>query len=122
MLGCTSMEWFYDKEIQIYIYDDDIKDKHGINREGYALFKTDDPIMADVQPYSTEKAKKDYGYDIECTRRMFCDIIPEITEDCIIKYNNQFYEVAKIPWDDDYFEILLNETKDVNIIESGDEQ
>lgn len=114
------MSHYYNKEIKIYLYNDDTTDDSGANIQGYVLFKTDEPIMADVQPYSTEKAKKDYGYDIECTRRMFCDIIPQITEDCIINYNNQFYEVKKIPWDDEYFEILLLETYDVTIIESGD--
>ena len=49
---------------------------------------------------------------------MFCDIIPEITEDCIIKYNNKFYEIKEIPWDDDgFYEILLNEINGVNILE-----
>lgn len=110
---------YYDKEIQIYIYNDDAKDEHGINRPGYNLFKTDAPIMVDMQPYNTEKAKKDYGYDVECTRRMFCDIIPQITEECIIKYNNEFYKVVKVPWDDDYFEILLNKTNNVTIVESS---
>lgn len=106
---------FYDKEIEIYIYGNH-EDNHGITRPGYKLLVINEPIMADVQSYSTEKARKDYGYDIKCSRRMFCDIIPEITEDCRIKYNNKFYEVAKIPWDDDYLEVLLNETKDVKVI------
>lgn len=110
---------FYNKEIEIYIYGD-YEDGHGITRTGYKLLVTDEPIMADVQPYSTEKAKKDYGYNFKCTKRMFCDIIPQITEDCRVKYNNQFYEVAKIPWDDEYFEILILETKDVVIIESSE--
>ena len=114
------MGWFYNKEIQIYIYGDH-EDENGINRTGYKLLVIDEPIMVDVQPYSKEKAKKDYGYDIECTRRMFCDIINEITEDCIIKYNDKFYEIAGIPWDDDYFEVLLKETKDVTIIENEDD-
>ncbi|AGF56459.1 hypothetical protein B0P06_005272 [Clostridium saccharoperbutylacetonicum] len=108
---------FYNKEIQIYIYGDK-KDDHGITRTGYSPLATDEPIMVDMQPYSTEKAKKDYGYDIECTRKMFCDIIPQITEDCRIKYNEKFYKITAIPWDDDYLEALLNETKDVEVIEN----
>jgi hypothetical protein len=105
---------FYNKEIQIYSYGDH-DDEHGISREGYTLVVTTDPIMVDVQPYSSEKAKKDYGYDIETTKRMFCDVIAEITESSIIKYNNQFYKVQKIPWDDEYMDIMLLETKDVTI-------
>ncbi len=106
---------FYNKEIQIYLYTD-AKDADGINRVGYTLYKTDEPIMVDIQPYSTEKAKKDYGYEVECVRRMFCDIIPQITENCRIKYLDKFYEVKKIPWDDGYFEILLNEVHNVVIL------
>ena len=114
------MDFFYDKEINIYVYKS-YTDKHSIDREGYKKIN-DEPIMVDMQPYSSEKAKKDYGYNIECTRRMFCDIIPEITEDCIIEFNNKFYEIKEIPWDDEYYQILLNETKDVNILEVEDNE
>ena len=97
---------FYNKEINIYAYKS-YTDMCGIDREGYSKIN-DEPIMVDVQPYNSEKAKKNYGYNIECTRRMFCDIIPEIAEDCIIEF---------IPWDDEYYEIMLNETKAVKILE-----
>lgn len=108
---------FYDKEINIYVYCE-CEDNNGIDREGYKKIEFEDPIMVDIQPYSSEKAERDYGYKIECSRRMFCDIIPEITEDCIIEYSNKFYEIKEIPWDDDgFYEILLNETKDINILE-----
>ena len=109
------MDFFYNKEINIYVYKSN-EDEHGIDREGYSKIN-DEPIMVDMQPYSSEKAKKDYGYNIECSRRMFCDITPEIAEDFIIEFNNEFYEIKEIPWDDEYYEILLNETKDVNILE-----
>lgn len=114
------MDFFYDKEINIYVYKN-YTDEHGIDREGYKKIN-DEPIMVDMQPYSSEKAKKDYGYNIECTRRMFCDIIPEITEDCIIEFNNKFYEIKEIPWDDGFYEILLNEIKNVNILEVEDNE
>lgn len=107
---------FYNKEINIYAHCS-YKDEHKINRDGYKKIDFDKPIMVDMQPYSSEKAKKDYGYNIECTRRMFCDIIPEITEDCRIEYKNKFYKIQEIPWDDEYYEILLDVTKNVNVIE-----
>ncbi len=108
---------YYNKEINIYAYSS-VKDEHGIDREGYKKIEFKEPIMVDMQPYNSEKAKKDYGYNIECSRRLFCDIIPEITEDCIIEYKNKFYEVKEIPWDDDgFYEILLNEIKEINILE-----
>lgn len=105
---------YYSKEINIYAYRE-YEDEHGFDREGYSKIN-DEPIMVDMQPYSSEKAKKDYGYNIECSRRMFCDIIPEITEECLIEYNGKFYKIEKIPWDDEYIEALLKQTKDYKII------
>lgn len=107
---------FYDKEIKIYIYGT-YDDEHGISRTGYKLLETDESIMVDIQPYSSEKAKKDYGYNIVTTKRMFCDVIAEIAESSIIQYNNKFYKVQKIPWDDGYMDVMLIETKDVTINE-----
>ena len=106
---------YYNKEIYIYKYNS-YEDEYGIDREGYSKIN-DEPIMVDMQPYSSEKAKKDYGYNIECSRRMFCDIIPEITEECLIEYSGHFYKIEKIPWDDEYIEALLKQTKDYKIID-----
>jgi len=109
---------FYNKEINIYVYDS-YEDNRGIDREGYKKINSE-PRMVDMQPYNAEKAKKDYGYNIECTRRMFCDIISEITEDCIVEHNGKFYRIQEIPWDDEYYEILLDEVKDkIQVITNG---
>lgn len=109
------MQWFYDKEIFIYKYGEN-DDENGVAREGYTKVITPEPIMTDIQPYSSEKAKKDYGYDIETTDIMFCDVIPEIQEDAIIKYNNKKYSVQKILTWNDYLDVLLLETE-VNLNE-----
>lgn len=109
------MDFFYDKEINIYAYSE-YEDEHGFDREGYIKIEFEEPLMVDIQPYSSEKAKKDFGYNIECSRRMFSDIIPEITEECLIEYNGKFYKIEKIPWDDEYIEALLKQTKDYKII------
>ena len=105
---------FYDKEISIYTYGD-IDDDYGISREGYSLLITEEPVLVDVQPYSSEKAKKDYGYDIKTTKRMFCDIMTDVTESAVIKYRNQFFNIQKIIEWDDYLDVMLLETKDVTI-------
>lgn len=104
---------FYNKEIFIYVYGE-TEDAHGVAREGYTKVITTEPILVDVQPYSSEKAKKDYGYDIETTKRIFCDIIPEITESAIIKYKSQYYSIQKVNEWDDYLDVMLLETE-VNI-------
>jgi len=110
---------YYNKEIQIYIYGNHA-DVNGITRTGFKLLETNEPVMVDIQPYSSEKAKKDYGYNIETTKRMFCDVIAKITESSVIKYKNQFYKVQKIPWDDEYMDIMLLEKKEITIIEGVD--
>ena len=48
---------FYNKEINIYVYKS-YTDEHGIDREGYSKVN-EEPIMVDIQPYNSEKAKKD---------------------------------------------------------------
>ena len=112
------MGWFYNKEIQIYTYGSK-EDEHGISRTGYSQLVTQEPIMVDVQPYSSEQAKKDYGYDIKTTKRVFMDIMPELTESAVIKYKQQFYDIQKIVEWDDYLDVMLLEKKDVKIIETG---
>lgn len=107
---------FYNKEIQIYTYGS-ADDEHGITRTGYSLLTTQEPIMVDVQPYSSEQAKKEYGYDIKTTKRIFMDIMPELTESAVIKYREQFYDVQKIVEWDDYLDVMLLEKKEITVIE-----
>jgi hypothetical protein len=106
-MGC-----FYNKEIEIYIYCD-IEYEHGVSRKGYNLLPTTEPTLVDIQPYSSEKAKKEYGYNIKTTKRMFCDIIPEITESAVIKYQEQYYGVQKVVGWDDYLDVMLLERYDI---------
>jgi hypothetical protein len=107
---------FYNKEIQIYIYGSH-DDEHGISRTGFKLSTTDEPIMVDIQPYSSEKAKKEYGYDIKTTKRMFCDISLKIVESSVIKYRNQFFSIQAIVEWDDYLDVMLLEKKEITVIE-----
>ena len=110
---------FYNKEIQIYLYGDKADD-HGITRTGYSLLKTEEPIMVDVQPYSSEQAKKDYGYDIKTTKRIFMDIMQELTESGVLKYRDQYYDIQKIIEWDDYLDVMLLEKKEITVIEDVD--
>lgn len=107
---------FYNKEIQIYTYGSK-DDEHGITRTGYSLMVTEEPIMVDIQPYSSAQAKKDYGYDIKTTKRIFMDIMLKLTESAVIKYREQFYDVQKIVEWDDYLDVMLLEKKEINVIE-----
>jgi hypothetical protein len=110
----VNMDSFYNKEIKIYTYYE-YKDDRKINKTGYTL--ATEPILVDIQPYSSQKSLKDYGYDIETTKRMFCDIIDYISEENIIKYRNQYYKIQKIIEWDDYYSVLLLETEIENVHE-----
>lgn len=106
------MDWFYNKKISIYEYTKKI-DENGIVRSGvYELALLD--IPCDVQPYSAEKLKRDYGYDLEVSKRVFCDIYPEILESSVVLYRNQTYKIQKIIEWDDFYELMLIE-KDYKI-------
>ena len=70
--------------------------------------ETSKEIMADVQPYSRELMLKKYGYDIEVSKLMFCNVDLEIKEGSIIIFNSKDYEVKKIPWDAGHMEVILN--------------
>lgn len=96
--------WFYNKKIDIYEYKPYV-DEHHVKREKYEKMQT---IDTDIQPYSKDKVQKEYGYDIECTNRMFCDIDEDIKENMVVLYNGDTYRVKKIIKWDDYFDIILN--------------
>lgn len=97
---------FYDKEIKLYKKGTSTKNNIGQIIEGQLQFIKN--IMVDIQPYSTEEAKKDYGYTIECTKRMFCDLEDININSNIIKYKNKDYDIVKIIEWDDYLEVILN--------------
>lgn len=72
-----------------------------------------DNISCDMQPYSTEKLKKDYGYDIEVTKRVFMDLDNSIVDlietqhkTLYLKGNNTTYEIRKIVGWDSYMEVM----------------
>lgn len=108
-------DFFYDKEISVYTYGSE-KDTNGVNRKKWIkeVFE-DQPLLVDLQPYSYEKAKKDYGYAVECTKRIFMDILDTVTENSAIKYNNKYYKVQQLIYWDDYMVVLCLERDDIVI-------
>lgn len=109
------MNCFYDKEIEIYTYSS-VKDENGTNRKEWIKANTDpDPLLVDVQPYNMTLANRDYGYQLECTKRIFMDSIPDLTESAVIKYNSQFYKIQKIiDWDTDV-DVICLERDDIKV-------
>lgn len=99
---------FYTKDISIYNMTEYV-DINGITRQDkYSFIKN---LKVDVQPYSSEKLKVDYGYDFEVTKRVFCDVDIDIAESTIIKYKNTCYDIQKIIEWDDYIELMLVESE-----------
>lgn len=97
---------FYDKEIELWKKGTSTKNSIGqMINEPPVFIKN---IMVDIQPFSTEEVKKEYGFDIECTNRMFCDLEDININTSIIKYKNKDYEVTKVIEWDEYLEVMLN--------------
>lgn len=65
-------------------------------------------LYTDIQPFSRELLLKKYGYDIEVTKLMLCDVDDDIKEGSIVVFKGKDYEVKKIPWDDGHYEVVLN--------------
>lgn len=105
---------FYNKEIKVYELQP-FENEWGVTVEDqYVLIKA---LMVDIQPYSQEKLKKEYGYDLQSTKRMFCDLDIDITESSLITYRGKPFNVVKIIEWDDYLDISLDDAVGVDLNE-----
>lgn len=73
-----------------------------------------DNISCDMQPYSTERLQKDYGFNIEVTKRVFMGIDKNIVDlieiqhkTLYLKDGNTTYEIRKIIAWDNYMEVMI---------------
>ena len=99
-------EWYYDKQIEVMTQADGTLDDDGIYHNGVeTVVKT---IDCDIQPYTKEQAYKDYGFVIECTKRVFCDNDTVLELGGIVRYNNELYAIKRLINWDDYCDIMLN--------------
>lgn len=104
------MDWFYDKVIDIYEYNDDITDEYGVSCDGWAIKKTG--VWCDIQPTGIEKIKATYGYDIEANYKVFMDEL--LQESDIVLWNGMTFEIKKIiPWDD--YNVVLMKEKQIKL-------
>jgi len=99
-------EYFYDKEISLlkesegYLY-------HGSWVKGTLTeLKT---LFCDVQPSNRELVFKEYGYYIDCTKRIFCDVDSDIADGDIVEYKGIRFKIEKIIEWDDYLDIFMKE-------------
>ena len=99
-------DFFYDKEI-VLMKETGGSLLHGTWQEGTLVpYKT---ISCDVQPANKELIFKDYGYYIECTKRVFCDPDPEIVNDALVTYNGIQFSITKVIEWDDYYDVFMKE-------------
>lgn len=90
--------------INIYNKAEGQKNEYGVWIEGELEFTKQKYV--DIQPYSTELLLKDYGYNIEVTKRIFDDTDENIVIGTILEHKSDKYEVRKIiPWDT-YVEVM----------------
>ncbi len=55
---------------------------------------------ADVQPYSGGRAREQYGLDIECQMRMFCDMSDDVKVGNRVEYDGDIYDITYVQkWD-----------------------
>lgn len=67
-------------------------------------------IGGDIQPYSSTLAEQEYGLQVKCTRRMFCNNVPAaLKEGLFVKYKEKLYRItAVLDWEFGP-EVLLDE-------------
>jgi hypothetical protein len=99
--------------IEIYQNGSGTTDDYGNFVPGEPLVVKDN-ISCDMQPYSTEKLQRDYGFNIEVTKRIFMDLdnnIVDLVENqrktLYLKDGDLNYEMRKIVAWDNYMEVMI---------------
>lgn len=97
---------FYDKEMEIW--EKGKKDKGSFGQDIIGEPEFIKKMLVDVQPYFSEEAQKDYGFTIDCSKRIFMDLEDINIDSNFIKYRNKKYEIVKIIEWDNYMEVIIN--------------
>lgn len=96
---------FYNKTLGLYNILEGYQDDFGSWIEGSEQHIKD--INVDLQPYSTELLLKSYGYNVEVTNRVFCNLDEDIKIGSTLKDDTHSYEIRKIIEWDDYMEVMI---------------
>lgn len=83
-----------------------ITDQYGGYTETQTCVKD---ICCDMQPYSADLLLKNYGYNIEVSKRLFMDKESNVVIGSVLKYNSTDYEVRKVIEWDNYMEVFAYE-------------
>ena len=101
-------KFFYNKEITL------LKETEGYLYHGSWIEGTIEPvkdIVCDVQPSNKELIYREYGYYIDCTKRIFCDVDADIVEGDLIEYEGVRFRIEKLITWDDYYDIFIKEVE-----------
>lgn len=103
---------FYNKEVKLYKLEAMEDEWGGALEEEYVFIKA---LKVDIQPNSREKLNREYGYDLETTKRMFCTVDPAVSEASVVTYEGKPYDIVKIIEWDDFLDIALLDAVGVDL-------
>ena len=77
--------------------------------ENTYTLKEIDRVTGDLQPYSGELLKAEYGLAQECQKRFFCKNSDNIKEGALLRVGGRYFEAVYVAdWDAGH-EVMLNE-------------
>ena len=86
---------FYNKDVKII----SIKESGAYTKTPQAVTELCS-FKADIQPYNGGLAAKDYGLEVECQKRMYCDCNDNLTEGNYAETGGQRYKIIYVEnWD-----------------------
>ena len=93
---------FYNKDVKII----SIKESGAYTKTPQAVTELCS-FKADIQPYNGGLAAKDYGLEVECQKRMYCDFNDNLTEGNYAEAGRQRYKIIYVEnWDSGAVAIL----------------
>ena len=103
------MNFFYDKKVEVWHKGSRVNAGGGFFTDSKPRFSHYEYV--DIQPYTSAQAKRDYGFDIQCTHEMYSsDKSIEIGKTLIIYKSKEYEVLQKIEWET-YVEYLLEVRK-----------
>ena len=93
---------FYNKDVKII----SIKESGAYTKTQQAVTELCS-FKADIQPYNGGLAAKDYGLEVECQKRMYCDCNDNLREGNYAEAGGQRYKIIYVEnWDSGAVAIL----------------
>lgn len=98
-------KWFYDKDVIIFRKEEGHL-YHGSLVEGELQEVC--RLICDVQPVNREQLYKEYGFQLDCSVRIWCDPC-DIRAGDVAEYAGERYKIVKVIRWDDYLDVIGKE-------------